>query len=286
MKLCLGTVQFGLDYGISNKRGKVLQEEIEKILTFSHDNGIVMIDTAYAYGNSEFVLGEAIAKIGKSFHVITKYPATTDIRPFQWIDTSLKQLKTEKLYGYLFHNYSVFKEHPEYIEDFQRIKQCDKCEKIGFSLYYPSEAEYIMKNNIPCDVVQVPYNIFDQRFADLFVDLKNHGIDIYVRSIFLQGLFFIDPDNLDNRFDAIKNLLKEIYQLANDNLLNVATLCLGFVNLSREVEYTVIGIDSLSTLKKNVRNYTLLEKINIPYSCFERFAVNDESIILPFNWQK
>jgi len=286
MKLCLGTAQFGLDYGINNTSGKIPKEEIIKILNFAHNNGIIMLDTASAYGSSEAVLGEGIAHTGKNFQIITKYPANTELRPFQWIDASLGLLKVEKIHGYLFHNYSIFQNNQNYIEDFIKIKETGKTEKIGFSLYHPSEAEYILKHNVPCDIVQVPYNIFDQRFAYLFPELNSKGIDIYVRSVFLQGLFFIDPDNIDNRFNSVRDYLREIRQFAEDYSINIAALCLGFVYTNKYASYIVIGIDSLDNLKENINNYILLENKTIPYSLLEKFAVNDENIILPYNWQK
>jgi len=286
MKLCLGTAQFGLDYGINNADGKISSEKIPEILSFAHDNSITMLDTASAYGESESVLGESIPKTKKTFNIITKFPENTDISPLQNIDTSLNLLRVEKAYGYLFHNYSIFKEHPEYIEDFVKIKQNGKCEKIGFSLYYPSEAEYILQNNIPCDIVQIPYNIFDQRFFYLFEELQKRRIGIYIRSVFLQGLFFIKPDSLDTHFASIREPLKELKQLAKDHSINIAALCLSFIKASLNEGYIVLGIDSLSNLKENIANYNLLEKINIPYQYFQKYAVNDENIILPFNWKK
>ena len=286
MKLCLGTAQFGLDYGINNTRGKIPQQEIFEILNFAYDSGINTLDTASAYGSSESALGDTITQSGKKFQIITKYPANTEIRPLQWIDASLGLLKTECVHGYLFHNYSIFQKHPDYIEDFVKIKQAGKGEKIGFSLYYPSEAEYILKNKVSCDIVQVPYNIFDQRFAYLFSELNDKGIDIYVRSVFLQGLFFIDPDKLDSHFDSIKNLSKEINQIAKDYSINIAALCLAFVYANKNVTSIVTGIDSLDNLKENINNFALLEKLDISHSSFEKFVVNDENIILPFNWKK
>ncbi|MDR2942395.1 MAG: aldo/keto reductase [Treponema sp.] len=284
-KLCLGTAQFGLDYGINNTSGKIPQEEIVMILNLAHENGITMLDTASAYGESESALGEGIIQTGKKFQIITKYPANTELRPFQWIDTSLGLLQTDKIYGYLFHNYSIFQKHPDYIEDFIKIKEKGKTGKIGFSLYHPSEAEYILKNEMPCDIVQIPYNIFDQRFSCLFSELSGKGIDIYVRSVFLQGLFFIEPDKTDSRFDSIKGFLHEIRQLAKDYSINIAALCLGFVYANKYVSNIVIGIDSLDNLKENISNYALLKKTTIPYNLLDKFAVNDENIILPYNWK-
>ena len=285
MKLCLGTAQFGMNYGINNTHGKIAEEKICEILNCAHDNNIFLLDTASAYGNSEVVLGETISQIGKNFQVITKYPANNENPPpIQLIEKSLNLLKIDKLYGYLFHNYSIFQKHPEYIDDFVKIKQLGKCEKIGFSLYYPYEAEYILKNNIPCDIVQIPFNIFDQRFLYLFQDIKNKGIDIFVRSVFLQGLFFIDPEKLDKRFDTIRDLSKELHETAKKHSINVATLCFRFAYKSQNISYAVIGIDSLDNLKENIQTYKSLSNFNDSSFCFERFAVNDENIILPFNW--
>jgi aryl-alcohol dehydrogenase-like predicted oxidoreductase len=286
MKVCLGTAQFGLDYGINNPNGKISKESIPEILNFAHDSGVFMLDTASAYGNSELVLGESVNKTGKEFKIITKYPIDKKISPYNWIDTSLNLLKIEKAYGYLFHSYSIFDKKPEYIEDFVKIKQDGKSEKIGFSLYYPYEAEYILKNNIPCDIVQIPYNIFDQRFAYLFSDFNNAGIDIYVRSVFLQGLFFFFFSCLDAYFDSVKQLLIDLHQAAKYYSINIASLCLSFINLFKDINYVVIGIDSLDDLKENINNYNSLNSIDIPNSFFRDFSVNDENIILPFNWQK
>jgi aryl-alcohol dehydrogenase-like predicted oxidoreductase len=286
MKLCLGTAQFGLDYGINNTSGKIPKEEVKNILYLAFVNDITMIDTASAYGDSEAVLGDGIAITGRNFNIITKYPANTELRPFQWIDKSLGLLKLNKLHGYLFHNYSIFQDNPDYIDDFIKIKKTGKAEKIGFSLYHPSEAEYIIKHNVPCDIVQIPYNIFDQRFTYLFSELNSRRIDIYVRSVFLQGLFFIDPDKIDNRFDSVRDNLREIHNFAKNNSINISALCLGFVYANEYVSYIVIGIDSLDNLKENINNYKLLKDKTISFDSFNKFSVNDENIILPYNWNK
>ena len=52
-QICLGTAQFGLDYGVTNTSGKLLQETIAKILSEAQKENISMLDTASAYGDGE-----------------------------------------------------------------------------------------------------------------------------------------------------------------------------------------------------------------------------------------
>jgi aryl-alcohol dehydrogenase-like predicted oxidoreductase len=286
MKLCLGTVQFGLNYGINNNTGKIRVEEVIKILKFALDHDIATFDTARAYGDSEFVIGSVLKKIKKKFKIITKYSESAKDRPMFSIDSSLQCLRVEKIYGYLFHNYSTFQKHPDYIDDFIKIKKLGKAEKIGFSLYYPTEAEYILKNNIPCDIVQVPYNIFDQRFGNIFPALRARNIEIYIRSVFLQGLFFVHPDKLGEHFTSIRHLLHELSNFSIKNKLTIPALCLGFVNADEHIDKIVIGVDSLNNLEDNICNYNKLSDMSIDYQQFGFFSVTDENVILPFNWGK
>ena len=282
--LILGTVQFGLDYGINNTHGKIVQSEVKKILSFAYENNITMLDTASAYGDSETVLGNSICEVDKPFSIITKYPSNQSVCPLQWIDNSLQSLKVERIYSYLFHNYSTFQEHPEYIEDFLQIKKSGKAEKIGFSLYYPSEAKYIVTNNIPCDIVQVPYNIFDQRFAAVFSILKSKNIEIHVRSVFLQGLFFMSAENIDMHFFPIKDNLTEISRFAKISNLDISSVCFGYVNMNKHIDKIVIGVDTLENLISNINSFRIVNEGKIDFSSLEELSVTDEMIILPFNW--
>jgi len=283
--LILGTAQFGLDYGINNSHGKITQNEIMKILEFAFSNNITMLDTASAYGDSEAVLGKAISKINKSFKIITKYPSNQSCSPLNWIDNSLKALQIERIHGCLFHSYSTFQEHPEYIEDLLKIKVDGKTEKIGFSLYYPSEAEFIINNNVPCDIVQVPYNVFDQRFAFVFPMLKSKNIEIHVRSVFLQGLFFMPLENIDMYFFSVKDNLIKLHNFADMLKFDISSVCFGFVNQNKNIDKIVIGIDSLDNLVSNVNSFRKVNEIKIDYSQLDELSVTDENIVLPFNWK-
>ena len=69
-RICLGTAQFGLDYGIANARGKVSFDEVGQILRCALENGIVTLDTAGAYGDSEQMVGAFLKNDFHQFCVI------------------------------------------------------------------------------------------------------------------------------------------------------------------------------------------------------------------------
>ena len=286
-KIVLGTVQFGLDYGINNRAGKVSQSEVDKILEFAYKNGVRALDSAYNYGESEKVIGQFIRKSGLSFNIISKVPKTDEKSIQKYLDTSLKNLGVKKLYGYLFHAFDSFKENPKLLDELIRLKKESKINKIGFSLYYPEELEYLIENKIVCDIVQVPYSLLDQRFDRLFPTAKELGIEIHTRSVFLQGLVFKDPESLETRFLPIKKNLLELRELGTKTGLSISELCLNFAAVNPHIDRLVIGVDSLANLADNVDSL-LASKAKLAEGVYTQLAnlrCDDEEVILPTNWK-
>jgi aryl-alcohol dehydrogenase-like predicted oxidoreductase len=112
-KIILGTAQFGLNYGISNSRGKIPKKEVFEILNWAKNNNIDILDTAPGYGKSETIIGDFISSQKLNFKIISKLPPTgiKDIERF--LKTSLKNLKVKSLYGYLFHNFESYQKNPK-----------------------------------------------------------------------------------------------------------------------------------------------------------------------------
>lgn len=107
-KLVLGTAQFGLDYGINNKRGKLSKKEVFKILTYAKKNEIETLDTAYGYGDSEKIIGEFIKKNKICFKIISKLPKCNSKTVEYIFLKSLAKLSQDKIYGYLIHDFESF----------------------------------------------------------------------------------------------------------------------------------------------------------------------------------
>lgn len=259
-RLALGTVQFGLDYGISNKNGRVPSSEIEKILAFCKDAGIDTIDTAQHYGESEKVLGE----IGISdYNVVTKVMGDFNL------EVSLERLKLDRIYAVMLHredemNDSSWKKLCDYKE--QRI-----VERIGVSVYSPNVLKEIVLR-YPIDIVQIPLNIVDQRFIDLMPFLKERKIEVHSRSTFLQGLLLMD--SIPKYFEPISNVISNI---PKPRLYHSVNFCKRVAGVSKNV----FGITCLEELKEISNVYAMQEEA-YDYSLY---AINDERFCNPSNWE-
>jgi len=284
LKLALGTAQFGLDYGISNQTGIVQLFEIEKILRKAESHGIDLLDTAQAYGESESRIGITDTN---DFRIITKLkPGIVFSEIESSVNSSLVKLHKDRLYGVLFHNFEDFRQDIQTIDALNKCKDRDLIEKIGFSLYYPAELEFLLKQKVDFDLVQIPFNVFDQRFKPYFSDLKSAGIEIHTRSVFLQGLVFLQPHRLSRHFYEYLKLFTTFHEEVNKANLSIASACLGYVCLQDEIDRVIIGVCSEKELLSNIH---AVQDTRFKYGNLmneiSKFRIADEKITLPFNWK-
>lgn len=259
-KLAIGTVQFGLDYGISNHDGKPSKNQIEDILTLAFDNNIELIDTANVYGDAEKVIGQLNSN---RFDIVTKFLPESKNGLFEnQFRDSLFKLKTESIYGLLAHRPMDIVEHPEIWDKMNVLKKCQKVKKIGFSFDTPNEYYSVIEKSFFPDIVQVPFNYFDDRFTDIIREIKTKECEIHVRSVFLQGLFFTNTSELSPFFDEVKELLDE---LQKDYGTYLAAALLGFVLDNKLVDKVVIGVQNryqLQNILDSMGNVNSLRKLD------------------------
>lgn len=245
-KIGLGTVQFGLDYGISNHSGITGIEEVKKILSFAREVGIDMIDTAYGYGKSEEVLG--LAGI-QDLKIVTKFlPESYGINLQEQVRISLERLKTGRLYGLLAHRPMDILENPNIWGNMLLLKKNGIVEKIGFSFNKPEEADKILDRGFTPDLIQAPFNYLDSRFRNLMILLKDKGCEIHSRSTFLQGLFFVSTNKLPKFFEEIKPILSDIQR--KGELL--PTLLLKHCMNQGFIDRVIFGVNNQKQLKQNI----------------------------------
>lgn len=285
-RLAIGTAQFGLNYGISNMEGQVNREQISLILHAAIQAGVNLIDTASAYGTAEDELGyyfNVYPEVLNRIKVVSKYlPSDTTITMDATLD-SLQRLKLNRLYGYLLHDFSKVRFNKYLINEFLSLKNKCAIQKIGFSLYYPKDLDFLFEYEFAFDIIQFPFNIFDQRFATYFSELKRRNIEIHTRSSFLQGLFFMDTKNLPCKLKPLTAKLKAIQHVGILNNLSVEALALGF-NLSfPEIDRVIIGVNNFKNFADNLEacNQRISSAI---LANLRELREDDEQLILPINW--
>ena len=273
-KLILGTVQFGLQYGV-NSAGRPSEEAVKGILVEAAKGGITTLDTSSAYGNSEEILGRCVTP-DKGFKIVTKYPEG-EVPVDEMFNGSLKRLKMDKLYGYLLHHFEVYKNNPKIWDEFIALKESDKVQKIGFSLYYPEELEFIIKNNAPFDLIQVPFNIFDKKFMPLMKVLHEKGVEIHVRSTFLQGLFFKDRNTLPEKLKPMKKYLLQLDEFSKKSGLSISEIALNYNLQNPYIDGVLIGVDNVEQLKMNLAS---VKETPIDIE----IEVKEKDLLNPANW--
>lgn len=290
-RLGLGTVQFGLSYGISNTVGVTPLHEISGILAYAQECGVEVLDTAVAYGDSEAVLGSSLSE-SHSFRIVTKLPSCGEVDLSSTVDgmeqsvkASLGRLNQRELYGVLFHDAScLLSDKGEALwGSLVRVKEKGLFRKIGVSVYSPVEAERIMERYAP-DILQIPVNVLDQRFlAQGHVhELKRTGVEIHARSCFLQGLLLMDPDTLHPFFEPVRGLLREFRQACRDNALSPVEAALGFALSQGELDVVLVGVNSLGQLREIVESAGELRPVE--QGCYERFSIGLQEIVEPWRW--
>lgn len=284
-KIALGTVQFGLNYGIANRAGRPTREEAFSILELACEEGIDTLDTAYSYGESEEIIGEFISQSGKRFNIISKMPDLESIETDKYFRQTLTRLKQQKIYGYLVHRFDNLIMDKSLWGKLESLKQRGLVHKIGVSLYKREELDYLLDNDISFDMLQVPYNIFDQRFEEYFSMLRIRNVEIYVRSVFLQGLFFLEMDYINKRFQSAKNRMEKLYHISENYKIPIHSLCLGFVLLNHFIDKVVIGVNSMEQLKQNIESAGFLDRTKIIYKLLRSLKFQDERVILPYRWK-
>ena len=260
-KIALGTVQFGMDYGISNTTGQVSLDEIAKILDFCKSNDIDTLDTAQGYGESEKVLGRFDLSY---FKIITKLFGDANL------ETSLENLNLSSVYGLMFHRENECNDISW--KKYEAYKAQGLVKKIGVSVYSPKVLEDLI-DRYPVEIVQFPMNILDQTFVPLLPKLSAKGVEIYTRSTFLQGLLLMD--DIPEYFVPIKEKLQSVPKPRLEHALN-------FCKKQEAVHKIVLGVTGVQDLQEIVEAYTQ----KLPETDYGRYAISDSRYINPSLWEK
>ena len=294
-ELCLGTVQFGMKYGINNKTGQPTEEECFEMLDLAIGHGIHVIDTARAYGTAEERVGRYLSYRGLQgkIDVVSKLcPNVIEegekeiysvVR--RELEGSLERLGVTRLKGYLLHT-------PEYIyqekivEAIFRLKAEGLTENVGVSIYGMKEGYEAIKKGM--DYVQLPYSVLDQRGSQTgwIEEAKRAGIKIYARSAFLQGLFMMEKEELPETLKRAEPYLEKIEGFIEEYKGKKTELLLQFVKQTEGIDYLVFGVDNKEQLRENIESFETGTEIEgeLMEKLFAYCQEVDDSIILPSLW--
>lgn len=288
MKLALGTVQFGLDYGVANPSGQVSLKDVGSILHQAQQHGIDLLDTAIAYGESEAVLGRYDLRPWK---VVTKLPVVPQgcLNISHWVKDqvlqSLNRLGIDRLYAVLLH-------HPKQLLDnasgselyaaLQEIKATGLVAKIGISVYSPKELDLLF-DRYPVDLVQAPLNILDRRLVESgwARRLNEEGVELHTRSAFLQGLLLMPADQWPSKFNKWSAISKEWAGWLKEMDMTGLQACLRYPLGLQEINRVIVGVDSIDQLHEITK-----EGAGTLQSLPDFGLLKDERLIDPSSWNQ
>lgn len=282
-KFILGTVQFGLDYGINNIIGKPTSTQVFEMLDYAASIGVKILDTADAYGNATELLGVFNKTHPGIFTINTKFISNREPLKKQ-LSNTLNLLHVDNINIYFYHCFNDFVNDPELLHELVALKLNQQIRKIGISIYDNDEFRTIINTN-EIDVIQFPFNLLDNYYqrGELMKLAQEKGKELQVRSVFLQGLFFKSLENIPHKLAPLTPYLHEINVLSKEYHLSVEKLALLYALQQPEIDNLLIGVDNLAQLRQNFNighqkiSSELINTIN-------QIMVKETELLYPKNW--
>lgn len=267
--MTLGTVQLGMNYGIANDGGKPDEAKSFAILASALENGVTTLDTARAYGDSEEVIGRFLKQWkGEMPFICTKVPPipaeyADNVEKFvvESVETSLKNLGVSKVGAVMLHSAPDVAKFGQPLADAMgKLLELGYTDQVGVSVYDNEQIEEMLKYDV-YTVTQVPMSIFDQRLIanGAVRKLQEKGVTVFVRSVFLQGLFFLDPDKITDPIlvEHAAPKIRLLRQIAAQEGLNVAQLAIAFMRDCVGITSLVLGADTPDQVKSNIEYFNV-----------------------------
>jgi aryl-alcohol dehydrogenase-like predicted oxidoreductase len=284
--LGLGSAQFGCDYGISNMRGRVCEDEVRQILSLAAQSGIRAVDVALYEGDVERTLGRC-------------WPFPSPFKPqirtlriekgLEWLESRLKRSVdhmglaradvamvdcAEDLMG---------PQGDALWTSLERLKSEGLFNRIGISAYAEDQPLLLAKRFKP-DMMQVPASILDQRLVrngDIEA-LAAMGVEVQLRSIFLQGLLFAPREALPENLASIGPHLSRVKRHLLEQGADPLHAALSYGLHLKGVSSVVVGVTSSAELRAIIA----ASERPKPDLAWGVFALDDEIALDPRLWQK
>ena len=297
MELCLGTVQFGMNYGVFNQPQKDIDYCV-RCLDYATQNGIHAIDTATAYGIAEEVTGEFLKKKTvprNELFLSTKLLPNVldDVNPSEYeriiienIENSLKTLHTDYIDAYFFHS-SRYIFNDEMMGALQAVKRKGLARKVGVSIYYEDEAVAAM-NNPMVQYVQTPYSVFDHRMkkVGLLDEDKRGSLLVDSRTTFIKGLIRLQEEEVPDHLAKAKPILRKLDEFCKETGYSRIELAIGYVKREQSINHLVFGIRDLEQLKQDIAAFNIDIPKDVLCRLDKEFSEIDTDIVVPSLWKR
>lgn len=297
MKLCIGTVQFGMDYGVQGAARPPVEDAVA-MLDYAIQNGVDAIDTAVSYGEAEKVVGEFLGRKTvprESLQVISKFgmDVFAGAGAAEWpkrlraaAEASLARLRTEYLDAFICH-VPTAAGNAAVTDAMVALRETGLARHIGFSVYGTDEARASLAAKA-VDFMQVPFSVLDQRMAreGVFAAAEERGVDVHARSAFVQGLMLMPVESIPERVAAARPYVAGLDVLCRERGISRRALALAFVKAQRGISHLLFGVDGMGQLKEIVADFAL----DVPREAVEaiaaRMAEVPSEIFMPNRWRK
>lgn len=296
MKYCLGTVQFGMDYGIQ-RNGQPDVDSVAEMLAHACSNGIDTLDTAAAYGTAQNIVGGVLLRNRalSKFNIISKLEpdAFDGVEPQEWKKVAVQKaeksrqiLGVPRLHSFLFHRSSYIFD-PQAVDALQEVVDQGIADRIGVSIYTPDEAMKALEYK-SIKAVQIPYNVFDRRLdrCGFFQKAKEQDVVVFARSSLLQGIVMMDPDRLPENMRFAEPYLRTYLKICERYHCSPLEAAVGYVSCNQGIDYIVFGVDNMQQLQE----YLSVQQWTMPPEMLKdlqaSFEYVEEKLLNPSAWEK
>jgi 1-deoxyxylulose-5-phosphate synthase len=266
-EIAFGGVEIGMPYGIGIKSTADMLSELEAI-NLRHvaiDSGINFFDTARMYGESEMIMGKAFKNRREEVVISTKcrhfldgegnIPGYHKLQELieSSLNDSLNALQTEYVEVFMLHQVNAdILDNEEVSSIFLHLKKIGKIRATGVSTYYPEETKKAIDSGA-WDVIQLPFNLMDQRQESFFSDAQQKGIGLVVRSVLMKGLLSDKGKGLHPALKDIEEHISGYGELYKGTAYNLSTLAIKFALSFPEISSILVGIDREEYLNQSLK---------------------------------
>jgi aryl-alcohol dehydrogenase-like predicted oxidoreductase len=258
----LGTVQFGLPYGVANRTGQPSYEEVRAIVAAAVDGGVTAFDTAAAYGTSEEVLGRALHELGVADRVvvITKVRHLTPVEiadrrvAAKAVEVSVvlsrRRLRLDCLSAVLFHREA----DAVHMDALYRLKSKGWLRQVGISCDNRPGPAARFAGMSAVGALQIPANVLDRRHlrAGSLEAALARGVAVFVRSVYLQGLLLLPESEVPEALRPVIPVRRTLAAIAGEAGMTLAELAVRYMLGQPGVTSVLAGVETVAQARENI----------------------------------